>query len=60
MSSLSEIGFKLVRALLKYFEFLAQTPYIKYAALGFGAFIVFIKDHINPRSWKKSKNLKKR
>jgi hypothetical protein len=59
MSGLSELGFRLVRILLKYFDFLSHTPYLKYVAFGFGSFIVFIKDHINPRSWRKTKNLKK-
>jgi len=55
MSGLSELGFKLIRTLFKYFNFLSHTPYLKYVAFGFGSFIVFIKTHINPRSWKRAK-----
>lgn len=54
MSGLSEFGFRLVRALIKYFNFLSNIPYLKYLALGLGSFIVFIKGHINPKSWKKA------
>jgi len=55
MSSLSELGFRLVRALIKYFDFFSHIPYVKYVAFGFGSFIIFIKAHINPRSWKRAK-----
>lgn len=48
-------GFRLVRALIRNFNFLSHTPYLKYFAFGFGAFIIFIKGHINPRSWKRTK-----
>jgi len=55
MSGLYELGFRLVRTLIRYFNFLSHTPYLKYAAFAFGSFIIFIKGHINPRSWKRAK-----
>lgn len=55
MSSLSELGFKLVRTLFRYFNFLSHMPYAQYVVLGSGSFIVFIKTHVNPRSWRRTR-----
>lgn len=57
ISGLSEFGFRLVRTIIKYFNFLSHVPYLKYLALGLGAFIVFIKRYIAPKSWKTTKRL---
>jgi len=53
MSGLSELGFKLARGILKYYSTLAHLPVLNYIFLGFGSLIVFTKNHINPKSWKR-------
>jgi len=44
-----EMGFGLVRAFCQNIDQLLVIPIIKYAAFGFGAFIVFSKKYLIPK-----------
>jgi hypothetical protein len=48
-----EMGFKLVRTFCQNIDYLLVIPAVKYAAFGFGAFVVFSKKYLIPKNvWK--------
>jgi len=49
-----EIGFRLVRTFCQNIDHLLILPTVKYAAFGFGSFVVFSKKYLIPKNvWKR-------
>lgn len=48
-TTILEIGFRLVRAFCQNIDQLLVLPIVKYAAYGFGVFVVFSKKYLIPK-----------